>query len=158
MSEELNKLLYENDLNYQSLNKMDDEWVLVNNNMLYYVASYYGRKKRTESVEKCLNIIRQHFDDIEVLHYYGIDETGERLMYHHIPAKDAKIIFNRWAKSKEICGRPLVVLKDIFNDIPFPPSKLPELRKKYLEAKKKEQKWKEHQKELKYRIEKGYMV
>ena len=159
MSAELYKWLKEVNLNYQELSKIDDnKWVLVNSNTLYYLFSLYQRTSSNKMVNKSLHIIQQHFNDLEILRYYGIDETSELLLYHHMPVIDAKTIFKHWEKEEEICSRPLVVLKDVDNNIPFPPSKLPKLRKAYLQAKKKEQEWENHQKELKYRIEKGYMV
>lgn len=143
--------LRKNELNYQELAKVeDDKWIKVNSNVLYYLLAFYQMKrKRSELDEKSIQILYQHFDDLEVLEYFGIDEARDDAFYHHISAKAAKIIFKPWEEEKEICGRPLVIFKDKDNAIPFPPSKLPKLRKKYLEVKKEEKKWEEHQKELK---------
>ena len=148
-----NKLNYlrKNELNYQELTKIDDdEWIKVNGSVLYYLlASYRMKRKKSELDKKSIEILCQHFYDLKVLHHFGVVEAHDEAFYHYISAKDAKIIFKPWEKEKEICGRHFVILKDIDNNIPFPPSKLPKLRKKYLELKKKEKKWEEHQKELK---------
>ena len=94
MSEELYKWLKEVNLNYQELSKIDDnKWVLVNSNTLYYLFSLYQRTSSNKMVNKSLHIIQQHFNDLEILRYYGIDETSELLLYHHMPVIDAKTIF-----------------------------------------------------------------
>ena len=153
-----NKLNYlrKNELNYQELTKIDDdEWIKVNRSILYYLlASYRMKRKKSELDKKSIEILCQHFYDIKVLHHFGIAEAHDEAFYHYISAKDAKTIFKPWEKEKEICGRPLVIFKDIDNAIPFPPSQLPNFRRNYLEYKEREKKYNEYQKELKYRIEK----
>ena len=144
-------LLRKNELNYQELTKIDDdEWIKVNGSVLYYLlASYRMKRSKSELDKKSIEILCQHFYDLKVLHYFGIAEAHDVTFYHHISAKDAKIIFKPWEKEKEICGRHFVILKDIDNNIPFPPSKLPKLRKEYLEDKEKKEKCEGHPKELK---------
>ena len=148
-----NKLNYlrKNELNYQELTKIDDdEWIKVNRSILYYLlASYRMKRKKSELDKKSIEILCQHFYDIKVLHHFGIAEAHDEAFYHYISAKEAKIIFKTWEKEKEICGRPLVIFKDIDNSIPFPPSKLPKLRKEYIEVKKKIKKSEGQQKKLK---------
>ena len=95
-SKRFEKLL-KNDLNYQELSKLDDdEWVLVNCNLIYYLVSFYQRQNRNELVKESLHLIQQHFDNLEVLNYYGIDERSKKLLYRHMAAKDAKVIFKPW--------------------------------------------------------------
>lgn len=157
-SKRFEKLL-KNDLNYQELSKLDDdEWVLVNCNLIYYLVSFYQRQNRNELVKESLHLIQQHFDNLEVLNYYGIDERSEKLLYRHMAAKDAKVIFKPWEQDDKICTRKFAVLKDIDYRIPLSPSQMPELRKRYIQYKKKEAEDEKHQKELKYRIKKGYIV
>lgn len=73
MSDVLYKWLTEVDLNYQELSKIDDnKWVLVNNNTIYSLLAFYHQKNQNDFVKKCINIIYQHFDDLEVLQFYAI--------------------------------------------------------------------------------------
>lgn len=160
MSKKLINFLRKNELNYQELAKIDDDkWIKVNSNVLYYLLAFYQRKpKKSELDKKSIEILHQHFEDLEALEHFGIAEARDDTFYHYISAKDAKTIFKPWEKEKEICGRPLVIFKDIDNAIPFPPSQLPNFRRNYLEYKEREKKYNEYQKKLKYRIEKGYIT
>ena len=118
MSKELINLLRENDLNYQQLNNFDDEeLVLVNCNLLYYVASFYTRKlskdKGDEQVIECLTIINQNLECFEGLNSssQSINEINNSQLFHPLSAKDAKMIFKPWAQTNQICGRPFAILK-----------------------------------------------
>ena len=159
MSDVLYKWLTEVDLNYQELSKIDDnKWVLVNSNTIYTLLAFYQKNNQNDFVRNCINIINQHLDDLEILQFYGIKETSESVVFRHMPAKDAKVIFKPWEQSKEICSRPFSVLKDVDNKIPFSPLELPKKRQGYIQCKKHDKESEEHQKELKYRKEKGYIV
>ena len=159
MSDVLYKWLTEVDLNYQELSKIDDnKWVLVNNNTIYSLLAFYHQKNQNDFVKKCINIIYQHFDDLEVLQFYGINEDNERILFSHMPAKDAKVIFKPWEHSREIYSRPFSVLKDVDDEIPFSPFELQKNVKDIFNVKNRIRKVKSIKKKLKYRREKGYIV
>ncbi len=58
------------------------------------------------------------------MQFYGINEDNERILFSHMPAKDAKVIFKPWEHSREIYSRPFSVLKDVDDEIPFSPFEL----------------------------------
>ncbi len=163
MPDELYKWLTEVDLNYQELSKIDDDkWVLVNSDTINSLLAFYqlsiSSSNQNDFIRNCINIINQHLADLEILWFYGIKETSEKVLFRHMPAKDAKVIFKPWQHSKEIYSRPFTVLKDIDNEIPFSPLELPKKRQSYLQWKKREKEKEEHEKELKKRREKGYIT
>ena len=61
-------------LNYKTLNKMkDEEYILINNNLLYYLLFLYQRKRNKSANDlQSIKILYQHFDDLSILEYYGI--------------------------------------------------------------------------------------
>ena len=91
-------------------------------NKLFFIRQ--AQNSGNDFVKKCINIIYQHFDDLEVLQFYGINEDNERILFSHMPAKDAKVIFKPWEHSREIYSRPFGVLKDVDDEIPFSPFEL----------------------------------
>ena len=136
MSKELINFLRENDLNYQQLNNFDDEeLVLVNCNLLYYVASFYARKlskyKRDEQVIECLTIINQNLECFEGLNSssHSINEINDSQLFHPLSVKDAKMIFKPWAHTNQICGRPFAILKNTDENKDLLSSELPVLKK-----------------------------
>ena len=148
----------ENALTYQDLEKMaDDEWVLVNSNVLYYLLSYYQRRKVDTRDFQCREILSQHFEDIHILKYYtGIDE--ENAMYQHLSVMDAKILFMPWKEERRILARPLVVLKENNHKFPFSFSQFKKWRNSYIQEKRLEEEKESNQQELIYRNKRGYMV
>lgn len=148
----------ENTLTYQDLEKMsDDEWVLVNSNVLYYLLTYYqGRNTGTEN-DRCKEILSQHFKDIHILRYYtGIDE--ENAMYQHLSVTDAKILFMPWKEERRILSRILVILKENNHKFPVSPCQFKNWRNSYMEEKRIEEEKRRDQQKLIYRNKRGYMV
>ena len=70
------------------------------------------------------------------MQFYGINEDNERILFSHMPAKDAKVIFKPWEHSREIYSRPFSVLKDVDDEIPFSPFELQKKRQGYIQCKK----------------------
>ena len=148
----------ERTLTYQDLEKMpDDEWILVNSNVLYYLLSYYQRRNADTRDFQCREILSQHFEDIDILKYYtGIDE--ENAMYQHLSVMDAKVLFMPWKNEKRILSRAFVALKEDNHKFPFSFSQLKEWRNTYIQEKRLEEEKERNQQELIYRNKRGYMV
>ncbi len=148
-------------LNYQELEKIDPkEWIIINSNVIYWLMSHYQRmlgKNKDAIARECLQILHRHIQDLEVLRYYGINEDDASCMFHHMKVEDAKTILRPVQNDDDFFNSGIKIMKDIF-PIPYTANDMERLRKEYLEAKRKEQKYVETEKELKYRIERGYIV
>ena len=71
-------------LNYKTLSKMkDEEYILINNNLLYYLLFLYQRKQNKNANDlQSIKILYEHFDDLEILEHYGIYHDIDRQLYN----------------------------------------------------------------------------
>ena len=157
-------MLYKNArLNYRELEKIESkEWIIINSNVIYWLMSHYqrmlGKNKNNDAIAiQCLQILHRHFQDLEVLRYYGINESHASCRFHHMKAEDVKMILKPFQNDDVFFNSGIEIMKDIF-PIPYTADDMEILRKEYSEAKRKERESIETQKELKYRIERGYIV
>ena len=119
------------ELTYQELEKMnDDEWILINSNVVYSLLAYYHGHQLDSEERKNLEVLTQYSEDINVIGF-GAHRNEEGAFFYHIPVGVAKIVLSPWKNKERILSRPYVIFRDLEQKIPFPPSKLPELRIKY---------------------------
>ena len=119
------------ELTYQELKRMnDDEWILINSNVVYSLLAYYHGHPLDSEERKNLEVLTQYSEDINVIGF-GAHRNEEGAFFYHIPVGVAKIVLSPWKNKERILSRPYVIFRDLEQKIPFPPSKLPELRIKY---------------------------
>lgn len=98
-------------LNYKALSKMkDEEYILINNNLLYYLLFLYQRKRNKSANDlQSIKILYQHFDDLSILEYYGIYHDIDGQLYNHMRVKNAKTILKPWDNDKEFFKNLFVI-------------------------------------------------
>ena len=121
-------------LNYKAISKMkDEEYILINNNLLYYLLFLYQRKRNKSANDlQSIKILYQHFDDLSILEYYGIYHDIDGQLYNHMQVKNAKTILKPWEKDKEFFKKLFV----IENNTPVSYN-IESLRERYSKKKKK---------------------
>ena len=138
------------ELTYQELEKMnDDEWILINSNAVYSLLTYYHSHPLNSEEIKNLEVLMQYSEDINVIGF-GAHRNEESAFFYHIPVGVAKVVLSPWKEEKQLLSRPYVIFKDLEHKIPFPPSKLPELRIRYraFQVEQQEKRNKKKKKEL----------
>ena len=106
MSKELINFLRENDLNYQQLNNFDDEeLVLVNCNLLYYVASFYARKLSKYKRDEQFSYVECWFEDDKIVKHYGlVGDKGDIKKYENCSIDDYKLYLDIFVGRYEKLG------------------------------------------------------